>query len=122
MRSVVLGLAILSGAIATASAQSATSVAGTWNAGMATPGGSSAFKLLFRVTGDSVTGTVYRSSGEVALKGVTKGDSVHFSYTILYNETPFALTIAAKVLPDSLSGTVDFDGKGQAAFWAKRSK
>lgn len=122
MRGVVLGLAILCGAVAPAAAQSAKSVAGNWDASMATPGGSSSFKLLFRVTGDSVAGTVYRASGEVALKGVTKGDSVRFSYTILYNDTPFALTVAAKVLPDSLSGTVDFDGKGSAAFWATRSK
>lgn len=122
MKGVAIGLMLLSGTVAPLAAQSASSVAGNWDAGMATPGGSSSFKLLFRVTGDSVAGTVYRPSGEVTLKGVMKGDSLRFSYTILYNETPFALTVAAKVLPDSLSGTVDFDGRGSAPFWAKRSK
>lgn len=122
MRGFLFALMVLGTATVPATAQSAPSVAGTWEAGMATPGGSSSFKLLFRVSGDSVAGTVYRASGEVTLKGVMKGDSLRFSYTILYNETPFALTVAAKVLPDSLSGTVDFDGKGSAAFWAKRSK
>ncbi|MES2305196.1 MAG: hypothetical protein V4558_06800 [Gemmatimonadota bacterium] len=119
MRRILFGLMLLCGAAASAKAQS---VAGTWDAGMNTPGGSSSFKLLLRVRGDTVSGTVYRPNGEVTLTGAVRGDTLRFGYTIMYNESPFPLSVTARVFGDSLAGAVDFDGKGSAPFWAKRTK
>lgn len=98
----------------------AQSVAGTWNATMTTPGGSSDFKLLLKTAGDSVTGTVFRSSGEVPLTGMVKGDSLHFSYTIVYGENPFPISVHVKVDGETMTGFVDFDGRAQEPFSAKR--
>ncbi len=98
----------------------AQSVAGTWNATMTTPGGTSDFKILLRTSGDSVSGTVFRQTGEVPLRGFMKGDSLHFTYTIVYGEQPFPLTIHVKVTGDAMSGVVDFDGKAEEPFSAKR--
>jgi hypothetical protein len=98
----------------------AQSVAGEWDAAFNTPGGMRTFQLVFQVEGEQVTGTVKRQAGEVSLVGTVKGDTLSFSYTILYNENPLVLTITAKVRGDSLTGVVDFGGAAQEAFWAKR--
>lgn len=100
----------------------AQSVAGMWDATMATPGGTSSFSILLRTKGDTVTGTVFRPSGEVGLTGMVQGDSLHFAYVILYNEQPFPLSVAVRVMGDSMVGMVDFDGKAQEPFSAKRQK
>lgn len=117
MYRIVVACALL---VVPAAPLAAQSVDGTWDATMSTPGGSSSFKLLLRTTGDTVSGTVYRTSGEVSLAGMMKGDSLHFSYTIVYNESPFPLTVAVQVKGDSMTGMVDFDGKAQEPFSAVR--
>ncbi|MGH7582648.1 MAG: hypothetical protein ACREL5_05435 [Gemmatimonadales bacterium] len=100
----------------------AQSLAGTWDAAMNTPGGVVEFGLVFHVQGDTVTGTVKRSQGDVPLSGVVVGDTVSFSYTITYNDHPFDLTMTARIVGDSLKGTVDFEGQGSDLFWARRVK
>lgn len=115
----LLALSLTAAVVSVASAQS---VAGTWDAGMNTPGGSSSFKVRFQQKGDSVTGTVYRSSGEVPLAGTMKGDTLRFSYTISYNENSILVAMVARVAGDSMTGFVEFNGAAQDAFWARRQK
>lgn len=100
----------------------AQAVAGEWDASYNTPGGPRAFKIVFAVQGDSLSGTVKRSDGDVPLKGTIKGDQVSFSYTIAYNNEALNLTIVAKVTGDTMVGTVDFAGMAQEEFSAKRAK
>lgn len=106
---------------ASAEAQTAQLV-GEWSATYNTPGGPRSFKILFQVQGDSLSGIVKRSDGEVPLRGTIKGDQVNFSYTIAYNNEALALTIVAKVTGDTMAGTVDFAGMAQEEFSAKRVK
>jgi hypothetical protein len=119
MKRLLLSLSLTAAVISTASAQS---VAGTWDAGMNTPGGSSSFKILFQQKGDSVTGTVYRASGEVALAGTVKGDTLRFGYTISYNENSVRVAMVARVAGDSMVGYVEFNENARDAFWARRQK
>jgi hypothetical protein len=119
MKRFLLVLSLIATAVAPASAQS---VAGDWNAGMNTPGGSSSFKLFFQVKGDSVSGTVFRSSGEVPLRGAIKSDTLRFSYVINYNDQSLVVGMVARVAGDSMMGTVTFNGGSQDAFWARRLK
>jgi hypothetical protein len=119
MKRLFFSLALTTALVSAASAQSVT---GTWDAGMNTPGGSSAFKVLFQQKGDSVTGTVYRSSGEVPLAGTMKGDTLRFAYTISYNENSIRVAMVARVAGDSMVGFVEFNGAAQDAFWARRQK
>jgi hypothetical protein len=113
---------LLIAALTAPTALSAQGVAGDWAAAMNTPGGAVNFGLALMVKGDTVTGTVHRSAGDVPLFGRTKGDSVVFAYTVQYNGHDLTLTMAAKVAGDSLLGSVDFDGQGSDAFWAARLK
>jgi hypothetical protein len=106
-----------------ASAQvQAPQVAGEWDASYNTPGGPRCFKIVFQVKGDSLSGTVKRSDGDVPLTGTIKGDQVTFSYTIAYNNEALNLTVVAKVTGDTMVGTVDFAGMAQEEFSAKRVK
>lgn len=99
----------------------AQSVAGEWDASYNTPGGVRTFKIVFQVEGERLTGTVKRPTGEVPLAGTIKGDTVSFSYTIVYNDNPLVLTVTAKLSGHSMTGMVDFGGGAQEEFSAKRT-
>lgn len=105
----------------TAIAVVSDSVAGLWNASMETPGGTSAFQLDLKVSGDTLSGTVKRARGDVPLSGTVKGNVVDFSYSIDYNGNPFTLSVHATVSGDTMTGTVDLGGNGEEPFSAKRA-
>lgn len=99
------------------------SVAGIWNASVTTPNGGGNPTLTFAVKGDSVTGTVKRPTGEVVpLKGTIKGSDLTYTYTITNDGQPVPVTVKAKVVGDSLSGTMDFAGAMTGQITAKRAK
>ena len=109
-------------AVAAVTPASAQSVAGEWDASINTPGGPRPFKLLLLVHGDTLAGTVKRAAGDVPLTGTVKGDTISFSYTVSYNENALTLTITARVVGDTMKGTVDFAGQASDDFSAKRSR
>ena len=99
------------------------SVAGIWNASVTTPNGGGNPTLTFAVKGDSVSGTVKRPTGEVIpLRGTIKGSDLTYTYTISNNGQPVPVTVKAKVVGDSLSGTMDFAGAMTGQITAKRAK
>ena len=101
----------------------AKSIAGTWNATVTTPNGGGNPTLTFAVKGDSVTGTVKRPTGEVVpLRGTIKGSDLTYTYTITNDGQPVPVTVKAKVVGDSLSGTMDFAGAMTGQITAKRAK
>lgn len=112
---------LVGGSILPAAAH-AQSLDGDWAAAMNTPGGTINFGIAFKLKGDTVTGTVHRSAGDVPLYGTIKGDTVTFGYTVQYNGHDLNLTMTAKLVRDSLTGTVDFDGQSEDQFWAARVK
>lgn len=118
MKSVLLVLAAVGGLVVSRM----PSVAGEWNAGYDTPGGGKRdFKLVFKVAGDTLSGTVKRSSGDVPLSGTVKADTVRFQYAIDYNGNSLTVSVQALVAGDSMKGTVDFAGADQENFWATRA-
>jgi len=116
---VVAGMLLVSGgALAQGKA-----VAGIWNASVTTPNGGGNPTLTFAVKGDSVTGTVKRPTGEVVpLRGTIKGSDLTYTYTIAANGQQVPVTVKAKVVGDSLSGTMDFAGAMTGQITAKRAK
>lgn len=120
MRGVLLVGLLAAVPLAGAAAQS--SVAGEWDASYNTPGGVRNFKLVFVVKGDSLSGTVKRTAGEVPLTGTIFGDTVRFAYMIEYGGNALDIRIVAKVTGDTMAGTVDFGGAAQEEFSAKRSR
>ena len=101
-------------------AQTST-VAGEWDAAMNTPGGTSNFKIIFKVEGEKLTGTVKRSRGDVALAGTIKGNDLNFSYAIKYGENDIVISMTGKVDGDTIKGTVSFGESTQEEWSAKRT-
>jgi D-glucosaminate-6-phosphate ammonia-lyase len=97
-----------------------TSVAGEWDASMNTPGGARPMKLIFKVDGEKLTGTVKRSSGDVPLQGTIKGSDISFAYTVNYNGNDLTLSFSGKVKGDDMVGTVSFGGNADDSWTAKR--
>ena len=118
---VVAGMLLVSGgAVAQGKGKS---VAGIWNASVTTPNGGGNPTLTFAVKGDSVTGTVKRPTGEVVpLKGTIKGGDLTYTYTITSDGQSVPVTVKAKIVGDSLSGTMDFAGAMTGQITAKRAK
>ncbi len=107
--------------LAPAAAFAQTSVAGEWDGSFETPGGARPFKIVLKVDGEKLTGTVKRSSGDVPLAGTIKGDTINFSYTINYGGNDLTLMYSGKVSGDSMSGTVSFGGNAEESWSAKRA-
>jgi hypothetical protein len=100
----------------------AQSIAGTWDATVTTPNGGGKPTLTFVVKGDSVSGTVKRPTGEVVpLKGTIKGKDLTYTYSISGDGQSIPVTVKAKVVGDSLSGTMDFAGQMTGQIVAKRA-
>ncbi len=98
-----------------------SSVAGEWDAAYNTPGGPRAFKLVFAVDGEKITGTAKRSNGDVPLTGTIKGDDISFNYTISYNGNGVLLSFTGKVKGDTMGGTVFFNEAASDEWSAKRT-
>lgn len=99
-----------------------TSVAGEWDGSFNTPGGPRPIRLIFKVDGEKLTGTVKRSSGEVPLTGTIKGNAITFEYTINYNDNALTLSFGGTVTGDNMSGSMSFGASGEGAEWsAKRT-
>jgi hypothetical protein len=98
-----------------------SSVAGEWDASYNTPGGPGRpFKLVFKVDGEKLTGTVKRADGEIPLAGTIKGNDISFDYTITYNGHDLPLSFSGKVNGDTMGGMVSFNGQGEDEWSAKR--
>lgn len=114
----VLALAV----VATVAALAQTSPAvGEWDAAMNTPGGVRNFKLMFKVEGEKLTGTVGRDTGSLPLTGTAKGNDVQFSYTVNYNGNDLVLTMTGKITGNDIKGTVSFGGMAEDEWTAKRA-
>ena len=96
-------------------------IAGEWDAAMNTPGGVRNFKIIFKVDGEKLTGTVKRADGDLPLQGTIKGSDLSFVYTIQYNGHDLEMDMTGKVSGDAISGSVSFGGQGDAEWSAKRS-
>ena len=102
-------------------AAQSSSIAGEWDAAMNTPGGVRNFKIIFKVDGEKLTGTVKRADGDLPLQGTIKGSDISFVYTIQYNGHDLEMDMTGKVSGDAINGTVSFGGQGDAEWSAKRT-
>ena len=107
--------------LAAATSSSAQSVAGEWDGAFETPGGARPFKLVLSVDGETLSGTVKRSSGDAPITGTIKGSDIAFSYTINYNGNALTLSFTGMVTVDTMNGAVNFGGNADDSWSAKRA-
>ncbi len=103
-----------------APAAHAQGIVGEWDGTLNTPGAVTPWRAIFTLKGDSLRGTVKRATGDVALNGTVRRDSVFFRYTIQYGDSPFLMTLRGQVQADTLRGIVDFGGGFEETFLARR--
>jgi hypothetical protein len=74
--------------------------------------------------GEVVTGFYTGRYGKFALSGVIKGRAVEFSFTMNADGTEVVMGFAAEVAADfqTMKGTADMGGMGEATWSAKRDK
>lgn len=94
------------------------SVEGEWNAAMNHPGGVSNFKIIFKVDGEKLTGTVKRSAGDRPLEGTVKGNELQFSYSVVYGDNTMTMSLTGKREGDKITGLVFFGESGQSSDWS----
>jgi hypothetical protein len=116
------GLMLLSLGVLAAGTSRAQSVAGEWDAEFNTPGGARTMKLVLKVNGAELSGSVQRAADTLPLAGTIKGDTVRFSYTIVYNGNPLELWVTALVSGDTMAGSISFGGMAEDEFSAKRAR
>ena len=97
-----------------------SSIAGEWDASMNTPGGVRTYKVIFKVEGEKLTGTVKRPGGDVPLEGTIKGKDIQFTYTVQYNGNNLTIGIIGKLEGDTITGTVSFGESGQQDGWSAK--
>ena len=118
MKKLLLTVAMSLTALSTAAAQS---VAGEWDASMNTPGGPRPFKVIFVQSGETLTGTVKRATGDVPLEGTIKGTAVKFRYMINYNGSPIAMEVTSTLSGNDMKGSIEIASQMQEEFVAKRA-
>lgn len=117
MKRLFFALALSLCAATTAVAQS---VSGNWEGLLNTPGGARPVRFELVQTGEKLTGTVRRESGDVPLEGSISGSNVKFAYAINYGGNPVTIAITAAVAGEEMKGQVDIASQMQDVFTAKR--
>ena len=117
MKKLFLAVVMSLAAVATAAAQS---VGGNWEGVLNTPGGPRPVRFELVQTGEKLTGTVKRESGDVPLEGTVSGSNVKFAHSINYGGNPVTISIAAAVAGEEMKGQVDIASQMQDVFTAKR--
>jgi hypothetical protein len=117
MKRLFLALAMSLSAATTAVAQS---VSGNWEGLLNTPGGARPIRFELVQTGEKLTGTVKRESGDVPLEGTVSANNVKFAYAINYGGNPVTISITAAVTGEEMKGQVDIASQMQDVFTAKR--
>ncbi len=102
-----------------ASAQSAD-VGGTWDVNLTTPSGPMTVSLTLKKDGEKLTGSIAGPQGEVAIQGTQKEKAVSVNFSVQTPNGPFAIVMNGNQDGDAISGTMDFNGQGQAEWSAKR--
>lgn len=99
------------------SAQS--TVAGNWTLTFNTPNGSRETAAVFKVDGETLTGTLTSDMGEMAFKGKTKDNTFTISLDVQTQNGTLTIGITGEVTGDTLKGVMDF-GQGTGEFTGKR--
>jgi hypothetical protein len=112
----LVGIVLLVSAVST-SAQS--TVAGNWALSFNTPNGTRESAAVFKVDGDTLTGTLTSEMGEMPLKGKAKGNTFAITLDVQTQNGTLSINITGEVDGDTLKGTLDF-GQGTGEFTGKR--
>src|SRR5688572_28338721 len=97
-------------------------VLGTWGVNFHTPQGTLPATLVLTKAADKITGTMTSQQGEVPVEVTLKDKSISIGMTIQSNNGPLAIVMSGAVDGESMAGDVDFGGRGNGTWDAKRTE
>lgn len=100
---------------------SGPNVSGKWSVIVTTDQGTTPAELTLTKDGSKVTGLVAGEAGEVPLTGEQKAKEVTLTFTYPSNDGPVNVTMTGTQDGDAMGGSLDFGGRGQMAWTAKRT-
>jgi hypothetical protein len=93
---------------------------GTWDLTFNTQNGPMQASMTIKRDGEKLAGTMTGPQGDVAVEGVQKDKTVALSLSVQTPNGPFAIAMNGTLAGDALNGTVDFGGRSQSEWAAKR--
>jgi hypothetical protein len=120
---VPIGLLVLLAVVAVLpSAARAEDVSGPWDLTVETPQGTGTPSVVFKQSGESLTGTYRGRMGESAIEGTLKGSDIRFTVRLRFQEQDFTIAYAGKVEGDAMKGSVRFGDAASGTWTARRKK
>lgn len=95
-------------------------ITGAWIATVDSPQGQASFDVTFKQAGEKLTGEVTSPMGSVDFAGTLVKNDLLITYSIPVQGQNLELKMTGVVDKDTMSGSLDFGGLGQAAWTAKR--
>jgi hypothetical protein len=96
-------------------------IAGNWDVTVAMQQGPQLVPLLLKKDGDRFTGTLSAPQGELPVEASVKDKTVTILFSVQTQDGPLSMTMTGTVDGDTMTGTVDFAGRGQSQWSAKRA-
>ena len=101
-----------------------TTVTGKWTVTLEMQMGTAAPTLELVQAAEKITGTYEGRYGKFPLKGTLKKNVIEFSFTMNAEGTDVVMSYRGEVAADfqTMKGTADLEGMGEATWFAKRAK
>jgi hypothetical protein len=95
-------------------------MSGTWDVTFNTQNGPMAASMTVNKSGEKLAGTMTGPQGDVALEGSQRDTSIALNLSVQTPNGVFAIAMSGRQNGDAVAGTVDFGGRGQGEWSAKR--
>ena len=95
-------------------------VTGVWDLTVETQTGTAHPSITLKQDGEKITGTYRGRMGDAKLQGTLKGEEIHFTVTLKFQEASIAVTYDGTVSGDAMRGTARFADSGTGKWSAKR--
>jgi hypothetical protein len=108
-------------AIAVPAAAEDADITGRWDVTISMQQGPQSAPLILKKDGDKIGGTFSGPQGDVPVEATVKEKAVTIWFSVPTQDGPHTMTMTGTVEQDAMSGSIDFAGRGQAQWSAKRT-
>lgn len=107
--------------LALPSAAQNADITGKWDLMIMTPQGGQPAPLVLRAEGDKLVGTISGPQGELPVEASVKDKAVSISFTVQTPNGSIPVAMTGTADGDAMQGAVDFGGRAQGEWTAKRT-
>lgn len=95
-------------------------VLGSWDVTIASPQGPTSSPLVLKQGSGKIVGTLSSPQGDQSVEAVVKDKAVTIWFSVRTQNGPIGITMNGTVDGDTMKGSMDFGGRGQGEWSAKR--